>query len=369
MDSEGSYAVNFMDYVSRRRTAPFEVHAFTNLDRLEDYLKKRRAEVLLISEKDLDDRVPELVIPNVIILTERPVSEYGASGLTEFGRRHMTEETGDGPGASSNSKYPGSRENGARWRKIYKYQAVSVLMRLVMDICLEADSEAIFDEDGIVFKKGMRTIGVFSPIGRTMKTSFAAALGQCLARRRPTLFMSLDACTGFSTLMHTEYDRNLSDAIYYIRQGETHVSEKILPMIREIGQMSYLPPFSRAQELYSVTAEEWSTLIAHIRQESGFEALVLDLGEIPLIHPSLLEECDRIYMPVRSDPQARSKLSEFGQVMKEAALEPVGARIRRMKLAPGNMPESMDRWFETLPYSGLGKAAEECIARDHLDRL
>ena len=48
-----------------------------------------------------------------------------------------------------------------------------------------------------VLKKTMVIIGVFSPLGRCLKTSFALALGQILAKERAVLYLNLESYSGF----------------------------------------------------------------------------------------------------------------------------------------------------------------------------
>ena len=50
-DLEALYACNFMQYISQKKSVPFEIQAFTNTEKLIEAAKKERIEVLLISDK------------------------------------------------------------------------------------------------------------------------------------------------------------------------------------------------------------------------------------------------------------------------------------------------------------------------------
>ena len=65
-----------------------------------------------------------------------------------------------------------------------------------------------------------RITGVYSPIGRCGKTSFALTLGQVLAREEKVLYITLEEFSGLSALTGTVYTGGLSDLLYYYTQRE-----------------------------------------------------------------------------------------------------------------------------------------------------
>ena len=69
-DLEASYARNLAEYMNERRHAPFEVQAFTNLDSLEDFASQNHIELLLISTNAMCDRVKQMDVERIIILSE-----------------------------------------------------------------------------------------------------------------------------------------------------------------------------------------------------------------------------------------------------------------------------------------------------------
>ena len=69
-DLEASYACNLMDYLNEKRTTPFEVQAFTNVESLRQFAKKNEIEILLISTKAMCNEIRELPISRTIILSE-----------------------------------------------------------------------------------------------------------------------------------------------------------------------------------------------------------------------------------------------------------------------------------------------------------
>ncbi len=355
VDREESYAAGFMDYVNRRNSIPFEVRAFSDADRLKECLERRSVEILLISERCAPERIGDWPIRQIVLLTETK-DEPTTGG----------EDDGDGLTEESGETF--FREAGPALPRICKYQAVSEIVREVMDLYARAGDAAEPVAEGGVLKPRTRTVGIFSPVGRCLKTSFSVALAQCLSEKKPTLLINMETCSGFGRLAGglSGNGRSISDVVYYIRQGDRNLMAKILPSVRNLGELALLPPFEAAAELLSVTADEWRKLLRVLRTESTYEAVVLDLGEIPLLMPELLEECDVIYMPAAgTDPPGEAKMAEFGKLLSSASFSGVRGRIRRLVLPAGDLSGG-GGWFRGLSCGPLGMCARECIARDRL---
>ena len=59
-DVEKLYAYNFMEYINQKRSMPFEIQAFTNVDSLLEFGVREKIDILLISDKAMCERVKEL---------------------------------------------------------------------------------------------------------------------------------------------------------------------------------------------------------------------------------------------------------------------------------------------------------------------
>ena len=125
MDSEETYAIRFMEHINRKKITPFEVHAFTDPEKLREYTGTHHVEILLISEHDLEEGCV-YPVSQVIVLTDHS----GQTGL-----------------------YP----------NVFKYQASSQVMREVMEV-YGRRAEEVTPGAAAVLKPPMKTLGVFSPI-------------------------------------------------------------------------------------------------------------------------------------------------------------------------------------------------------------
>ena len=154
-DLEVDYALNFMEYLNHKKNIPFEIQAFTTAESLIAYGKKVPIELLLISGKAMCREVQELDIGKIVILSE-------------------------GVHPPELDRYP----------SVYKYQASSDVIREVM-ACYGAE-KAIDPVAFPVLKKNTEIYGIYSPLGRCLKTSFALTLGQILAKDKAVLYLNME---------------------------------------------------------------------------------------------------------------------------------------------------------------------------------
>ena len=69
-DTETEYAFRFMEFLSHRKNIMFEIRVFTTVEKLLDFTKENKIEILLISERSMRDEVACLPVGKLIILTE-----------------------------------------------------------------------------------------------------------------------------------------------------------------------------------------------------------------------------------------------------------------------------------------------------------
>ena len=73
---------------------------------------------------------------------------------------------------------------------VYKYQSSEKVIREVM-ACYGVEN-GVDTSPALLPKKEMRIIGIYSPVGRTQKTSFALTMGQILAKERAVLYLNME---------------------------------------------------------------------------------------------------------------------------------------------------------------------------------
>lgn len=326
-DVEAEYAHNFMEYMNRKRSIPFEVQAFTSFEHLMNFGRENRIEILLISDRTVKEEVGGLDIGRVIILSE--------------GVHHP-----------SLDQYP----------SVYKYQSSDTVIREVMN-CYGAEQFPALQLQAV--KKETELIGVYSPVGRAAKTSFAITLGQILARKKVVLYLNLEEYSGFEQLLECRYERTLGDLIYYIRQGNSNLILKMNSMIRTMNNLDYLPPVLSPMDIQNTSFDEWMTLLNQLIQNSPYETVILDFGDGVGDLYALLNECRKIYIPVRNDIMSQSKIQQFEHLLQMWDYSSLQEKIQKIKLPYHHTQKQGIAYLDELVWSELGDYVHGLLRKGH----
>ena len=169
-DVDPFYADRFADFVNQKEKVPFTVMAFTTLERLKNYAADHEIELLLINSSVPKAEIDRLGAVRVVTLA-------------------------DGETVPVDGQYP----------SVYKYQATDNIMREVMACyCAGTIQPAL-----TVIGNAGDIIGVYSPVNRCLKTSFALTAGQLLSRKSRVLYVNLEDCSGLEKLFGEEHKADL----------------------------------------------------------------------------------------------------------------------------------------------------------------
>ncbi|MCI8598001.1 MAG: hypothetical protein HFJ10_06115 [Lachnospiraceae bacterium] len=304
-DQEADYTSRFAEYASHRREPFFSVHGFTDCDKLCKFVQENPVDVLLIPPDYLQDVTEKGDFGQVILLSD---NEY-LSGETE---------------------YPA----------VYKFQSCEKILRKVLDVYAE-QAPALMGK--ALRLEHMRLIGVYSPIGRTGKTSFALALGKELAKQKKTLYLNMEEYSGFPVLYPNGDGWTLSELLYFLKQGKQTFACKLEGMIRQMGSLDYIPPLKSSIELHQVTLEDWECLLETLGRETNYEFVILDLDGVVNGLFELMDRCEKIYMPVSEDETAQAKLLQYEEILTLLDLEELKKKTIKIQLFRGQNLETIAR--------------------------
>ena len=326
-DLEKEYACNFMEYLNRKRNIPFEVQAFTSAESLIAYGKENPVELLLISGKAMCRQVQDLKIGTIVILSE-------------------------GVHSPELDEYP----------SVYKYQSSSDVIREVM--ACYGEEKAALPVQFPVLKKTTEILGVYSPLGRCLKTSFALTLGQVLARERAVLYLNLEEYSGFEELLGQSFGHNLSDLLYFVRQGNQNLMVKMNGMVQTLNNLDFIPPVQAPGDIRGTSWEDWQKLLQELVTHSSYEVIVLDIGNGIEEIFQLLDQCKRIYMPVLSDVISACKTAQFENLLRIWDYPQVLEKTVKMKLPYHVGTASGHAYGEQLLWSELGDYVRELVRKE-----
>ena len=187
---------------------------------------------------------------------------------------------------------------------VFKYRPLSMIVEDIQAAAgeeQEAGNEAAFSRAGF--------IGVMSPVGRALKTSFCLTLGQLLSQGGKVLYVNLETCSGFPALFGREFEADLSDYLYAYGTGGEGGS---LPEAMEsFHGVDVLPPARLPEDLYRTDPQLIRNLLLKLARERSYAFVIVDLGTDYRLGEALLPGCGLIYVPVRRDPVSEAKAEEF----------------------------------------------------------
>lgn len=320
-DVDPLYAARFAEVVNQREKIPFEVMAFRSMEKLKNYVKDNKVEMLLVSSMVGKEEIEELGIKQIVSLA-------------------------DGETAEADMEYP----------SIYKYQSSDNIIREVLARYCEVDETAV----PLTLLSKTNIIGVYSPVGRCLKTSFALTMGQLLAQEGHVLYITLEEYSGLSALSHTDYREDLSDLMYYYNQGNYNIL-RLNSVIHSMGELDYIPPARYPEDLSQMSAGQMAGLIQRIAMESTYETVILDIGNYGRQVFPLLHICSHIYMPVKEDSVSLAKIEEFYNHMDTSGHGEIKERIRKLKLPYHSSFGRRENYLEQLLWGELGDYVRQLL--------
>ncbi|MBR2527277.1 MAG: hypothetical protein IKE58_02235 [Blautia sp.] len=325
-DPEPEYAGNLLNFLNRTHRLPFSVQVFTSLDHLILYAKENPIELLLISSKLLDARLRQLQIGKIVVLSEGTVEEEWQESTS-----------------------------------VYKYQSGTA----VLQETLAAYSENRDETPRVlpVGKKKQTRYGIYSPIGRCLKTSFALAIGQEKARSGGTLYINLEGNSGLGKLMGRSFVHTLSDVLYFARQQDPNLIHRINGIIQTVNHLDFIPPVNLSSDIFQAGWKDWEYLIRVLSSQSSYETLVLDIGNDTENAIELMKACDYVFMPILNDTISLAKLSQFESMLHIWEEENLMNRITKVCLPQQMVILPADTYVERLLYSEIGDIARELLSQ------
>ena len=279
-DVDPVYAARFAEVVNQKEKIPFEVVAFSSIERLRAFAAEHPVKLLLLGEHVPAEEKESIRAEKVILLS-------------------------DNGGKTVSPSVP----------CVYKYQSSDAIVRDVLTWYGESPGEL-----PEVSGRGLaKVLGVYSPVGRCLKTSFALTMGKLLAQEERVLYLNLEEFSGLSVLMKEEYKSDLSDLLYFYNGG-SYNSLRLSSVVHTMG------------ELDQAGGEAIAGLIRAIAGESAYDTLVVDIGSGRRTALSVMKLCRVIYMPIREDLVSLAKLKELEQYFSQTGNGMLRERIKRLKL-------------------------------------
>lgn len=247
------------------------VRICSSMEMLEKLLEIGKVKVLLISEEIPYSRRKQLVQGKRIVLTKQQCQDLGS------------EES-----------------------ELMKYQAVDQLIAAILR-AYQGEAQVLSP----IRKDKVKLIGVYSPVHKIGKTTFSLKLGKLLAEQENVLYLNLETYAGFGGYFRDENGQDFSHLLYYARQDHDDICVRIASMVKQMGNMDYIPPMKVWTDLRSVTPSEWKQFLEKLMTQSIYQTIVLDIGNAVDSPFELLRMCNIVLTPYTTDVYANAKIKQY----------------------------------------------------------
>ncbi|MBR1892055.1 MAG: hypothetical protein IJ815_00795 [Lachnospiraceae bacterium] len=320
-DKDEEYVTNLMSYLVDAKSMPIEVQAFTDKQCLTGYIKENPVDILLVSEPELDNDIEEANRAEMMILAEEE-GHYEVNGH----------------------------------KAICKYQSCENIMREVMDYYSEQPLPLHRPLDG----RSTELIGIYSPVSRCFKTSFAVALGEVLSQNNKTLYVNLEEYSGFHQILGQNYMMDLSDLLFYVNQKKRNFPCKLASVVQNIGGLDFIPPVISPLDLKSVDRDIWIEFFNELLS-CDYDKIIIDFGESLNAIMDIMRECSRVYVPTRNDSVSQAKVEQFEALLRIMDSEEILKKLRKLEIPSF---EDVNGRLENLGDGELGRYALSTYMRN-----
>lgn len=193
--------------------------------------------------------------------------------------------------------------------RINKYQRISRIYNSILELYSE-----ICTASGILFgNNDVKTIAVYSPVGGSGKTTIALVVAARLARQgRRTFYINLEDIPSEGFYLTQSDDKGISEIAASLG-SRTNLTMKIQSLLKtKEDNLFYMNHFESPNDLYEITNDEISELIAAFAGSGLFDAVVIDMGvSINPKNIAIFESAEKIMLIEKSDNISRIKMETF----------------------------------------------------------
>lgn len=318
-DEQESYVHKLTEYLNTSKIVPFQILAFSSLDKLKEYRKRTPIELLLISETMFEASEEKDLASSIILLNESGIRTQNA------------------------------------YRSVYKYQSAKQLAKAVLEIYGEIGEPTRL----AVANKKTTIIGVYSPVKRCLQTSFCLTLGQILAKKKRCLYLNLEPFSGLSGLMNREFEYNFMDLLYFLNGGMEKFIYKLKGMVETIGGLDFIPPALSFMDLAQIEGESFRLFLQEIAVGTDYEVIILDLSENIQSLLDILLSCDRVYSITMADSVSEAKFAQYEQLLQFMKKDEILKHTRKISFPK---IKELPSHFEEFGFGQLAECVREILA-------
>lgn len=324
-DPEQEYAYRLMDALSSREEFPFEIFTFTSGRKLKECLCGRPAEFLVIPQTAFEEDMMCCQTSGILLLWD----------AQEEGRPDL-------PGIS-------------------KYSGVTKIMKKIMETALEGGNVGF-----LPFAKtehSIRFLGIYTPLGRCLQTTFAFAAGQLLARNHKVLYLNFECWSGLPKMLNRTFETDFSDLLYHLQEPGGAFLSRLYQAAEQVNGMDMIPPAISGFDIFQMDGAEWLSLL-EVLQQSRYEYVILDLSDGVKGLFDILRRCSRVYTILREDSFAQAKLQQYRELLEKTDYRDILDLTREVQMP---VFKRLPRDLSHLNGSELAEFTERVLMKDETE--
>lgn len=292
-----SYSERFAEYFFHNKNNYIEFRIFTMREKIVEFVKNTRIDILLCDREDADEVVDEKNIGKIIVLSE-------------------------GDYVMENEKYP----------VIFKYQSVEEIIKEVLADISEDDSIKMTETS--VIKKNIELIGVYSVSGGNTVLDYAVNLAVKTGRVKKTLLVCLEQLNGLDGAFGVEnenkqnnlisygksYVRGMSEVIYYLKKSGDKLAIKLQSIISNKSGVDCIYTVEDYRDYNFFNKEGLEEFISVISGQLGYETAIFVIGYLNETFVELMKRCDKLYFKAAQDEIEEQRQIAFENMLKREGL-------------------------------------------------
>ncbi len=309
-DEDQTYSDRFKKFASSRSNCPFTIYSFHDYKDLKAFSQDHPIELLVGSELRKPIESGNYVLDKTKLPDSNDKSIAESESIYTIPAKSIIKL----------SEYPLNIDNGipknisgSGKHEIYKYQSGENILREIISVYGKTDknsSNKNHDELSNLFI-------IYSPIGRSGKTTFAKSLTKSLTKDCNPLYITLEEVSVYDTSScQNMCPGTLSEAIYFYKEGKL-TKEKLDNLIFHANGIDHILPVRSPEDITTLNSTELNDFIEQIRLITDKDVVILDTDSILSRVECLLPKADHIFMPVTEESKSRKKMSLLETYLKK----------------------------------------------------
>ncbi len=276
-DAEEEYLIGIQNYFVKKKLIDFQIKSFSDIEQLKAFCCCNSIEILLLNEVFLKEFDEELPVKQLFLLSDEKLCE-------EY------------------------EESESGYAILYKYQSAEKILSFILD-CYARNGGC--SRGGKKDKNTPEVIIFYSPDGQSNQTVAALAAGQVLSEQKRVLYLNLSLFSGLEKALHTSFESDLSDFIYFAWKHSERLAYKLEAMKKRVSGLDYIAPARNPKDLLQIDEVQWETIWDALFDMGNYQEIIIEVTDACRGLERLLDRADRIYTLYGESRLAGNRLSEY----------------------------------------------------------